>query len=97
MPALAVSIEVVTSVLLWMRIGSRLTTTHNTLGVDDLLIFAAWITGLGLTVAVLLGMCSPNCTIMIMFLTVAPKAPKSLASIVTSGTFHLNTTPKEDW
>jgi hypothetical protein len=57
MPALAVSIEVVTTVLLWMRIGSRFSTAHSTLGIDDILIVAAWITGLGLTVAVLLGEC----------------------------------------
>jgi hypothetical protein len=56
MPALAVSIEVVTTVLLWMRIGSRFTTAKSSLGLDDVLIFAAWITGVGLTVAVLLGM-----------------------------------------
>jgi hypothetical protein len=56
MPALAVSIEVVTTVLLWMRIGSRFTTAKSSLGVDDVLIFAAWLTGVGLTVAVLLGM-----------------------------------------
>ena len=68
MPALAVSIEVVTSVLLWMRIGSRFTKTHNTLGVDDVLISAAWITGLGLTVAVLLGVYCPLPNI-ITFLT----------------------------
>lgn len=56
MPALAVSIEVVTTVLLWMRVGSRFSTAHSTIGIDDILIFAAWVTGLGLTVAVLLGM-----------------------------------------
>jgi len=55
MPALAVSIEVVTTVLLWMRIASRFTTAKSTLGLDDALIFAAWITGVGLTVALLLG------------------------------------------
>jgi TRAP-type C4-dicarboxylate transport system permease small subunit len=55
MPALAVSIEVVTTVLLFMRISSRFTNGHSTIGVDDVLIVLAWITGLGLTIAVLLG------------------------------------------
>jgi hypothetical protein len=54
MPAIAVSIEVVTTVLLVIRIGSRFT-TRTRFGLDDALITAAWFLGIGLTVSVLLG------------------------------------------
>jgi hypothetical protein len=54
MPAVAVSIEAIATVLLWIRIGSRFA-THTRIGFDDVLIIVAWILGVGLTVAVLLG------------------------------------------
>lgn len=94
LPALAVSIEVVTTVLLFMRIGSRFTAGHSTIGVDDVLIFLAWITGLGLTIAVLLGAFQD---LNRQFTSNVLQALRSMVSIDMYGMFHWSNSPGADW
>lgn len=54
MPAIAVTIEVVTTILLWVRVANRFV-TKSRLGFDDYLIIVAWFLGVLVTVTVLLG------------------------------------------
>ncbi|KIW00067.1 uncharacterized protein PV09_08410 [Verruconis gallopava] len=54
MPAIAITIQVVTTALLWTRVASRFA-TRSQLGIDDAFIVIAWVLGIGLTIVVLLG------------------------------------------
>lgn len=53
LPPLVITIQIVTTLLLWIRLVSRLQRTDGRPGVDDILIFIAWVLGSALTVIVL--------------------------------------------
>jgi hypothetical protein len=56
LPAYVISIQVVTTILLWIRIGGRLTGKSTSgLGIDDVLIVIAWILGTTLAALAILG------------------------------------------
>jgi hypothetical protein len=57
MPAYALTVQIVTTFLLWTRILNRFT-TRGQVGFDDVMIFLAWILGTALTILVLL--CTPS-------------------------------------
>jgi hypothetical protein len=54
----AVTIEIVTTVLLGVRLGSRISTLGGRPGIDDVLITGGWLVGLGLTIIVIYGLFS---------------------------------------
>lgn len=53
----AVTIEILTTVLLGIRLGSRISKLGGRPGLDDILITAGWLIGLGLTITVIYGLC----------------------------------------
>lgn len=55
MPALVLPIQIVTTVLLWIRLIARFRRTGGQFGLDDVFIAVAWILGTGVSAAVLLG------------------------------------------
>jgi hypothetical protein len=56
LPAYVISIQVVTTILLWIRIGGRLAGKSTSgLGIDDFLIVIAWILGTTLAALAVLG------------------------------------------
>jgi hypothetical protein len=55
MPAYVIAIEAATTLLLSIRLLSRLRRTESQPGLDDIFIFIAWLLGVALTVTVLLG------------------------------------------
>jgi hypothetical protein len=52
---IAITIQVLTTLVLFLRIAFRFVTPKNTFGLDDALIFSGWLLGLGLTISVCLG------------------------------------------
>ncbi|MFH7813322.1 hypothetical protein ACH0C8_15535, partial [Acetobacter lovaniensis] len=52
MPAYAITIQVITTILLTIRLISRFTRTGGQVGLDDALITIAWVFGLAMTVLV---------------------------------------------
>jgi len=54
MPAYAITIQVTTSILLVIRLFSRILRTKARAGLDDAFIVVAWLFGLALTVLTLL-------------------------------------------
>jgi hypothetical protein len=61
MPSFAIPIQVLTTLLLGIRLLNRIT-TRGLFGLDDILIVLAWILGTALTGLVLLGMHGRICT-----------------------------------
>lgn len=59
LPAYALTIQIVVTFLVWVRIISRLT-TNGRAGFDDVLIFFAWILGTLMTAACILCMYTPR-------------------------------------
>jgi hypothetical protein len=53
MPAYAITIQVITTLLLAIRLISRAKRVGGRVGIDDVLIFFAWLFGLGLTVLII--------------------------------------------
>jgi hypothetical protein len=53
MPAYAITIQVITTLLLGIRLISRVKGVGGRVGIDDVLIFFAWLFGLGLTVLII--------------------------------------------
>jgi hypothetical protein len=51
----AVSLEIITTVLLGIRLGSRISKLGGRPGVDDVLITLGWLIGLGLTIVCIYG------------------------------------------
>jgi hypothetical protein len=60
MPEFAITIQVVTTTLVTIRLVSRLTKVGGEPGLDDLLIAIAWILGLALTVVIVWGESHPT-------------------------------------
>jgi hypothetical protein len=54
MPAFVLPIQIVTSVLCWIRLLARFQQRGGHFGIDDVLVTLAWILGCGVSAAVLL-------------------------------------------
>jgi hypothetical protein len=59
MPEYALTVQIITTFLLWTRVLNRFT-TRGQVGFDDVLIFLAWVLGTALTILVLLCMLSES-------------------------------------
>jgi hypothetical protein len=56
MPAYALTVETVTTLLVAVRLVSRLNRTAGRAGIDDILICGGWLTGLAMTVLIVMCM-----------------------------------------
>jgi hypothetical protein len=52
LPAYAITVQTITSLLVAVRLVSRLNRTAGRAGFDDVLILGAWLTGLAMTVLI---------------------------------------------
>jgi protein-S-isoprenylcysteine O-methyltransferase Ste14 len=94
MAAYAIPIQVVTSVLLWIRIATRFS-SHGHLGLDDILIVFAWVLGTVVTGLVLY--CEFWQAHRGTLTHIALQQRTSSESIVTSGMCHRNSGGEQLW
>jgi hypothetical protein len=96
LPAYALTIQIVVTFLVWVRLISRFSTNGRP-GFDDVLIFLAWILGTAVTAACILCESTPWASLWVYNELTGSQRSIALDSINTYGVFRSKTGGKADW